>query len=191
MKTRNFIPILALVVLAFPARADSLWTDTSGSLFTDAKASKVGDLVTILVAESSSTSQNASTDFKKSLKHDNGAGVGPLLSLIPDLQVSSSQNGASSGGTSRTSQFVTKITAKITQVLPNGNLVLDGTRTMETNAESQQIKLTGTVRPEDISSDNTVLSTYLADVSISSTGKGAVGDRQQEGLISKLIKLLF
>jgi len=191
MILRRCALILAMLLIASSAIADSLWTPKSTSLCADAKARQVGDIVTILVVESTASVQKASTGFDKKLSHKNDAGIGTLLKNLPEFQVSSSQKGSASGSTSRISNFVAKITATVVKALPNGNLVLEGKRTVSTNRERQEITLTGTVRQQDIAPDNTVLSTYLADAEIKSTGKGPVGDRQKEGIISKLIKFLF
>jgi len=191
MIIRTYIALSAILLAASSATADSLWTSASNGLFADVKARQVGDTVTILIVESSISTQKASTGFDKKLEHSNDAGLGFLLKNLPEFGISSSQKGSASGATSRTSTFVAKITATVVKVLPNGNLVLEGVRSISTNSEKQDIKLTGTVRPQDITPDNTVLSTYLADAEVKSTGRGPIGDRQKEGIISRLIKFLF
>lgn len=191
MKTRGYMLIVILTALSVGAHANSLWTSASRSMAADSKARQVGDVVTVLVQESSSTNQKASTNFDKKLKHGNSAGVGPLVKLLPDISASSGQSGSASGTTSKSMSFSASITAKVVEVLPSGNLRLEGTRIVQTNSEKQEIKLVGTVRPQDIEPDNTVLSTYLADAEIKCNGKGPIGDRQKEGLLSKVIKFLF
>ncbi|MEN6372147.1 MAG: flagellar basal body L-ring protein FlgH [Armatimonadota bacterium] len=188
---KAFTIILILITIA-SASADSLWVTTSpGSMFTDMKAKQVGDLLTVLISEGSSSSVSASKDYGKSLDHSNGAGAGPLLNLLPDMSFSSKQTGSSTGKSSVSTSLVANVTAKVTKVLSNGNLEIQAQRTIITNEEKQEITLTGIVRPQDISSDNTVSSTYLSDVTIKQTGKGAIGDRQKEGVISKIVKYLF
>jgi flagellar L-ring protein precursor FlgH len=188
---RLSIYIAAIMLLAVSACANSLWTPASGGLFADLKAHQVGDVVTVLVVESSASSQKASTDYDKKFDHGNDVGVGTLLKNVPGFDFTSAQKGSASGTTSSTSNFTAKITATVTKVLPNGNLTIEATRSVATNSEKQEIKLTGVVRPQDIAPDNTVLSTYLANAQIQSTGKGPIGDRQKEGIISKLLKFLF
>lgn len=185
-----FTIILILITLT-SAFADSLWVSTSGSLFTDLKARKVGDLVTVLVSESSASTLTAGSDFDKSVEHSSDAGIGPFLKLIPEIGFSSEQSGKASGQSTMSSRLLAKVTATVTNVLPNGVLEIQAERTLITNNEKQEITLTGRVRPEDIEADNTLLSTYLADVEIKCTGKGAVADRQKEGVITKLIKFIF
>ena len=183
--------VFAALLLTTSAYANSLFPPAGANMFVDLKACKVGDVVTVLVVESSSTSQAASTSIDKKLEHANDVGVGAIIKNIPAIEFSSAQKGAANGSTSRTSSFTAKITATVTKVLPNGNLEIEATRAVSTNSERQQIRLTGTVRQQDIAPDNTVLSTYLADAKIESTGKGPIGDRQKEGLISKLLRFLF
>lgn len=191
----SYVKALAVMLILLSitsVSADSLWVMTSPcSMFTDIKAKQVGDLVTVLISEGSSSIVKASKGFDKSLEHSNTSGIGPLLKLIPDLGFSSEQAGSTSGQSSVSTSLTANVTAKVVKVLDNGNLVIEAQRTVVTNEEKQEITLTGTVRPQDIEADNTVLSTYLSDVSIKQTGKGAVGDRQKEGIISKVIKYIF
>lgn len=191
MKTIRILSVIAVFFIAISASADSLWQKNSKGMFADSKARKVGDIVTILIAESMSTSQKAASDFTKDLKHDNAAGVGPILKILPEIAVDSSQSGSAEGSRMRTSSLVAKITAQVIEVLPNGNLRIEGKSVLDIDTEKQELTITGTVRSQDISPENTVLSTYLADIQIKCSGKGAIADRQKEGLISKLIKFLF
>lgn len=191
MRNHALLIIAIGLCMIAPASADSLWVAASHSMTSDVKAHLVGDLVTIVIVETSSTSQKASTDFSKKLDHSNSAGVGPLMSILPQFGMSGSQSGSASGTTTSSTAFTARMTAKVTKVLPNGALELQGQRTIQTNADKQTITLTGLVRQEDITTDNSVLSTAIADAQIKTEGKGPVGDRQKEGLISKLLKLLF
>jgi flagellar L-ring protein precursor FlgH len=192
MYTSAKVIIAVLILLSVsPSLADSLWVPNSTSLCADSKAKQVGDLVTVIIVESTVSSQQTSTDYNKSLDHSNKQGVGPLMNLIPDLGFSSQQKGSAGGATSMTNKFITKITATVTKVLPNGNLVVTAQRSVLTSGEKQEATLTGTVRPQDVAPDNTVLSTYLADVDLKYTGKGPAGDRQKEGVVSKILKFIF
>ncbi|MDO8587051.1 MAG: flagellar basal body L-ring protein FlgH [Armatimonadota bacterium] len=185
------IAILALAAIA-PAAADSLWAQGPGyNLCADLRAKNVGDLVTVLVIEETTSTQQAATTYDKDFDHGNAAGVGSFLGLIPALNFQSAQSGSTTGQTTLTSNLATKLTATVTNVMPNGNLEISGERMMETNGEKQSMKLVATVRPRDISPDNTVASTFLADIKCSYTGKGAIGDRQKEGVISKILKFIF
>jgi len=171
--------------------AESLWTDDSKSLYTDKKAASVGDLLTIIIVESAASSQQATTDAKKSSGLSNEPGIGPFLKNLPMMSYGLSDNMKANGSTSRTSTLSAKITVKVTKIDENGNLEIEGTRFVQTNREKAEMKLTGTVRPQDVSVDNTILSTYIANARIAYQGSGPIGDRQKEGLITKLLHWIF
>ena len=84
-----------------------------------------------------------------------------------------------------------QISARVIQVLPNGNLVVRGSREITVNYEKQYIIVQGVVRPEDISPENTVLSTYIADAKIDYTGKGDLSRQQRQGWLSRLIDVIW
>ncbi len=185
---------IALVVLAglTPVAAESLYpTDNPKPMYADKKAYKVGDVVTVIIVESATSSSSASTEAKKDSKLQAGPGVGPLLEKIPLFNYSGGDQIKADGATTRTSKFVARMTAKVVKIDENGNLEIEGTKTVQTNKENEEIKLMGTVRPQDVQPDNTVVSTAMADAKITHTGTGPVGSRQKEGLISKIFKILF
>ena len=173
-------------------RAESLWlSDTSKSAYSDKRAAKVGDTVTIIIEESAVSTQQAATDTKKDTTLSNKAGVGPLLDKVPPFSYSGGDSVKAQGTTTRSMKFITKMTATITRVEPNGNLVIEGSRFVQTNKEKEEIKLKGTIRPQDVGLDNTVLSTSIADASITHVGSGPIGSRQKEGLISRIFRYCF
>ncbi|HDG98416.1 MAG TPA: flagellar basal body L-ring protein FlgH, partial [Desulfobacterales bacterium] len=96
-----------------------------------------------------------------------------------------------SGSTSRDETMTASITARVVEVLPNGNLYIRGTRQIKVNNEVQYITLSGLIRPYDISPDNTVLSSYIADAKIEYTGKGAVSDKQRPGWLMRLLDYVW
>ena len=185
------IGIAAIFVLCAPLAGESLWTNSSKSMVADRHAKAVGDILTIIVVESATSTNKASTDVSKSKDLAAKPGIGPLLQKIPELGFSGSEGSSAAGSTSRSSNLITKMTVKVTKVLPNGNLEIEGTRDVQTNKEKQQITLTGLVRQDDIMPDNTILSTYVADAKIVHAGSGPIGSRMKEGLISKIFKILF
>ena len=83
------------------------------------------------------------------------------------------------------------MTVVVRKVLPNGNLQIEGARTVHVNKDSQLVHLTGLVRPDDIAADNTILSEKIADAVIRSEGKGQIADRQRQGFFTKLLSYLF
>jgi flagellar L-ring protein precursor FlgH len=87
--------------------------------------------------------------------------------------------------------MTTKMTATVTNVLPNGNLMIQGMREVVLNDEQQIIVLTGIVRPQDVSQDNTVLSTYIANARIEYTGSGVVTERQSPGWADRILTTVW
>jgi len=198
--------LLLLCMADIPDRADplkpsnpslasptgSLWSDGSGSLYEDFKARRVGDLLTIVVIESTTASTSADTAVKKSESASTQAGVGPLLKLLwPELGAGGKTDMSVSGNTTRSGSITARITVVVMETLPNGVLRVEGRRTLKINNETQTLVFTGLVRIRDIRSDNTIPSTLVANAQVQFEGKGAIGSRQREGLITKLFKVLF
>ncbi|HEU0265643.1 MAG TPA: flagellar basal body L-ring protein FlgH, partial [Geobacterales bacterium] len=96
-----------------------------------------------------------------------------------------------SGKTTRNENLQASITARIMEVLPNGNLMIEGRRNVKVNNEDQEIVLEGTVRPRDVSANNVVNSIHIADARISYTGKGVVSDRQRPGWLMTLLEKVW
>jgi len=180
-----------MLVILGTACADSLWTAAAKPLTSDPRARQIGDIITIVVVEASSASQQAATGTSKKVQNSNAAGAGPLVKVLPSLSMSGSQSSSATGSSTNSMAFTTTLTARVTKVLPNGNLELEASRFVQTNNDKQTIKFSGTARAEDIGPDNTVPSTALADLKITSNGKGPVGNTQKDGLFSKLFKLIF
>jgi flagellar L-ring protein precursor FlgH len=168
----------------------SLWQASAGGIVEDYKARSRGDIVTIVITETASASKEATTGTSRA--SDVAAGIPNLfglessgltkymdLSKLANASVSSKFNG--SGSTTRKENLNATITARVIDVLANGNLLIEGRRNVLVNNEDQIIVLTGTVRPRDINSDNQVNSTLVADARIMYSGNGIISDRQQPG----------
>ena len=172
--------------------ADSLWPATSESLYKDKKAFKIGDVLTVNVMESASASHNANT--KASKTSSAGVSWGAQKSTgVPfqDFSISGKENMQGGGGSARSGDLTGHITVRVAEVLPNGNLVINGNRVITVNDEKQIMEITGIVRPEDVTAENTVLSTLVADAQIKYTGNGAVSEKAKVGLMSRLLSMLF
>jgi flagellar L-ring protein precursor FlgH len=189
--TFGAVAVLLAVGVGGGARADSLFKADKPSIYTDRKAAKVGDLITIIIVENSSASQQANTAVSTSNKVSAGPGAGPILHLIPGLQFSGGTDTKNTGSTSRTANLAARITAKVTEIKPNGDLVIEGSRDVKANDETQILKISGQVRPDDVAPDNTVQSTFVADAKIEYTGKGVIAEKQKPGLVTRIFKLLF
>ncbi len=170
----------------------SLWSDSARSPFADRKAARPGDILTVLIQETSSATATAATSSSKSDAAKINAGIGPILSaLIPDLQTGTSSSSQGQGSTTRSGRLQARLTVTVKEVLPNGNLLIEGTRFVQMNQETQKLVLTGIVRADDIRADNTILSENVAEASIVYDGKGTVGDRQRRGIIATILSWLF
>lgn len=184
------------------AEATSLFQSSSSmsNLFSDYKARQVGDTVTIIISERSSSNQAASSSSSKKNDVDIGeAQVGSydnnifnkvLRNVLPIGNESSSKF-SGSGSTSRSGSLVATMTAQVTEILPNGNMALEGSQKITVNGEKQEIVVKGTVRPVDINPDNTVYSTAIANAEISYKGKGTVNESQRPGILSRFFHWLF
>jgi flagellar L-ring protein precursor FlgH len=182
-----------------PAREEgSLWSSAqSNNLYSDVKARSVGDIVTINIVESSSASKNAETKTEReSGLSANWTGLFELIAkglkihktpIGVSHQIDFSNQFDGKGETTRTSSMTAYITARVVHVLPNGNLVIRGTRQIQVNNENQYISIRGMIRPEDISSTNIILSTFVAEAVIELNGYGVISDKQSPGWLARIV----
>ncbi len=184
---RKCFVFLCLVLCASSLQAKVLVP--GDSYYLDHKASGIGDLVTIIIVENSKASQQAATNTGKAGE----VGVSPsggLLNFIPIFGARGESKSDSKGSTTRGGSINARVTARVVEIEPGGALVLEGKQRIVVNKEQQEIMLRGVVRPEDISPDNTVLSTFLADAQIEYKGEGSIGGkRQSPGLITNFFGL--
>jgi flagellar L-ring protein precursor FlgH len=174
----------------------SLWQGSSGGLVEDFKARVKGDTVTVVITETASASKNATTDTVRTTALSAGipnfmgletSAIKNWMDLSNLLNANTSSKFDGSGSTTRTENLNATITARVIDVLANGNLLIEGRRNIMVNHEDQIIVLEGTVRPQDISTDNMVNSAQIADARITYSGKGIVSDRQSPGWLMNII----
>jgi flagellar L-ring protein FlgH len=199
-----------VVVASYPSTThaetkipDSLWNTNSnfGSLFISQKAHHVGDIVTIRIVESSSASNQANTTTERDSSiaistpeffgAEDNVPSGWLFNPLGNLRAGFGSDFEGDGSTNRSGDLTAFITSKITEVLPNGNLKILGIREVAVNNEKQFIHLSGIIRSRDISTDNIILSTYIADAKIEYSGKGIIDDRQKPGWLATLFNKLW
>ncbi len=184
-----------------PVRADSLWHgQTAPSMFADQKAFGVGDIVTIVVQESSTATKNNETKTSKKSSVDAALetflyspAASSLLThkgVMPAMKFDSSHSFDGGGTINNNEQIVAKIAARVVDVLPNKNLVVEGTRHTSFAGEQQDIVLRGVVRPEDIAANNTVFSYNVADATVKIINKGTVTDTQRKGWFMRLFEII-
>jgi len=160
------------------------------SLYADHKARHVGDIVTIIIAESSRASKSASTQTsKKSGSNSSLSDLFGLGNLPLKMGVDAESGYSGSGSTTRSGSMEANISASVKQMLPNGNLVLEGVRQVTVNDDVQVITVSGVVRPQDIRSDNTVLSVHVADAQIKYLGDGPTA--QRPGVLTRVLQTPF
>ena len=184
----------------------SLWCGeyaASARLFTDLKAHRPGDLLTVQIIESSTAENSAKTNTGK--KSDVSAGIPNFFGFEvearnhitkgfdPDNLINGSYEDSfkGSGTTTRSNKVTAVITAVVVEVLPGDNLVIEGHREITVNSEKHFITIRGIVRPRDISPGNVVLSTSIANLNVLYSGKGPIADKQREGWFLKVLSWLW
>lgn len=193
---------LCVVVPAPSVSAESLWSDTgaSANLFSDRKARNVGDIVTIIISENSSAKRDGNAKNSKSTNADMNVEFGIFGSITRALGISSPSAQASSknsdkfaadGSISNNNNVKARMTAEVTEVKSNGNLVILGKQSIGQNGEEQTITVSGVVRVEDVAADNTILSSSMGNAQIKIDGKGPIAKKQRQGLITQLLNVFF
>ena len=189
---RAALGLLCCVAAGQAFAADSLYReDRFQSLTSDRKGSRVGDLITVLIVETSTASSSADTRLDRSAAVNVDVGLARTVvnrHLNANLGVGSETDGR--GRTERSGQLLAQVTVSIAEVLPNGDLRLAGEQVIEINDERQQIRLEGRIRPQDLQENNTVLSSKLADTKISYRGDGVVSEKQRPGWWQRVLTVL-
>lgn len=185
-------------------QANSLWASGSRSFFKDQRASKIGDIVTIMIdisdkAEvSNQTSRTRTSD--ESANIDNLLGFEATLGqkLLPKgyspeaaIGLGSDSSTSGQGSVNRKEKVELTVAAVVTQVLPNGNLVIEGHQEVRVNFELRDLSVTGIVRPEDISFMNEIKHSQIAEARISYGGRGQLTDVQQPRYGQQIVDILF
>ena len=169
--------------------ANSLWRNGSRAFFKDQRAARVGDLLTVTVNFTDKANIANETQRSRTNKEDSGitdfAGSkllgGTASKVLPGrlLTADSTASSDGKGSVQRQENLQTNVAAVVTQVLPNGNLVVEGKQEIRVNLEIRELIVAGIVRPEDIQSDNTIDSSKIAQARISYGGRGQISDVQQ------------
>jgi flagellar L-ring protein precursor FlgH len=180
-----------------PQTAGSLWTTSRGGIFADMKGTTVGDIITVVISENASASKEAKTQTGRSstmsagitnlfgLETDIGDFIGGNPSSIVNASAGNEFDG--SGKTERKEALTATLTTQVVEILPNGNLRIEGNKTVTVNREMQIVQLTGIVRPSDVSARNLVDSQNVLNARISYVGKGVISDKQQQGWLVQVL----
>jgi flagellar L-ring protein precursor FlgH len=190
----------ALVLAAgLTASAESLWTAAGSgerAMFADRKAARTGDILTVVVQES------AATQSSQTKKTNSGANVDasveqflfpPSLSrlgthkgALPAITLGGTNDFTGGGQVNNSQSLNARAAVLVTDVLPNGNLVIEGVRRVVSAGETQHVVLHGIVRGDDVTAANTVLSSNIADARVEFISEGSLTDAQRKGWLTKL-----
>lgn len=186
-----FAPIMPEIPAEDVVTTGSLYkTGWSSGLYSDTKARRVGDIITVLLQESTQASKSAKTETKK----ESDATLSPLVGLngaAPTIGGNTLQLGMESDSefkgdakSDQSNSLSGQISVHVMRALPNGNLIIRGEKWLTLNTGQEFIRLTGIVRAEDISAENTVESTRVANARISYSGKGKLAEAQEAGWLA-------
>jgi flagellar L-ring protein precursor FlgH len=179
-----------------PVASGSLWAPGAGSLLADPIARQRGDVVTVLVRESQEASQKDETTLEQTTSAEAHLdGLDGLPSTfrkgLPGASVGSTRRFAASGDMTKNGKVTTRVTCVVSDVLPNGCLVIEGTREVNVDAETRTVRVAGIVRPQDITPANTVLSEQLAEATVTLDGRGPLARNSQRGLMGTVTDFLW
>lgn len=190
---KKYLLVFYVFGLLINLNSQDMRANSFNSLFSDNKANKIGDAVTILVVESSQASNNAETTSGRSSELGFGANASLGDNSIPEAKagIGSNNEFSGSGSTKTTGLIRTKISATIDSVLSNGNLVIKGSRKITINGEEQLVKIKGIVRSADILADNSVYSYSISEAEINFEGSGIISDAQKPGWLTRFFHWIF
>ena len=186
--------LAAALTLTCSVQADSLWkSTTSRNHLGDKKARHVGDILNVRIQETQSLSKDKKTETERSSSNDasissflygtstGGSGLGKHGGNYPAMKFSSSNKHKGIGKIQNTESLGDRFGVRVVDVLPNGNLIIEGTRRKSYSGESQTIVMRGTVRKVDIGSDNSVFSYLISDLSLRYINEGELTSSQKKG----------
>ena len=175
--------------------AATLWNQRGGELFKDARAVRAGDLITVVISINDSAVLGNSTDRSRDSSFTNSFDAAAALpsyaqkaSGSADATASSSTKGV--GNIDRSEKIQLSIAAVVTEVLPNGSLLISGSQEVRVNFELRELTVAGIVRPRDVSRDNTISYDKIAEARISYGGRGRLTEVQQPALVHQILDLL-
>ena len=181
--------VLLAACFVAPAGAQSLWDDRTNWL-ADARPCRVGDIVTVLINERTDAKDEAKMDLQKSSSSSVSDGTG-ILSFIRSLSLTTSNTGKGDGSVERKHHATGTVACLVTEVLPNGNLVIEGTRDVRTSEEVLQFQIIGVIRPQDVNSDNQINSSLIANAELAVKGRGIVSRTQKPGVVTQILQAVF
>jgi len=201
----SLLALFAAFLLAMPAaRADSLWpvNGPAGerSMFADHKAAHHGDILTVVVAENAAATNSQSKKSSRDSSINDAIGqflfsaaaskLGTHAGELPAVSLTGKASTSGGGEVANTQSLNSRAAVLVTDVLPNGNLVIEGVRVVTFSGETQYVVLHGLVRPDDIAADNTVVSSNIASARVEFIAEGSITDAQKRGWLTKIYEKL-
>jgi len=199
----GYKPVQMPMPAAQPAsyNPNSLWRNGSRAFFKDQRAHQVGDILTVQVNITDKANIANETQRSRDVKEDSGITdflgsktiVNPATAILPGriLTADATSSSDGKGSVNRSEALQTNVAAVVTQVLPNGNLVVEGKQEIRVNFEIRELIVAGIVRPEDIQSDNTIDSSKIAQARIAYGGRGQLTDVQQQRYGQQVMDVLL
>jgi flagellar L-ring protein precursor FlgH len=194
------IAALMLVALGDSLQAGSIWAKrgkTAPTMYADDVARRIGDVLTIRIEEDSKVDNKAKRDLQKdtalSSEFDGKLNIGKVLPTIPafTMEAQSGNNLKSKADFKDERSFVDQVTVLVLDILPNGNLVVTGTRDRNIAGDIQTIEVSGIVRPSDIAYDNTVKSQQVANFRIVTRNSGISAPYTKPGWLTRIANLIW
>jgi flagellar L-ring protein precursor FlgH len=197
---------LAIIITPGIGRADSIYKSTAKqppSLYSSTSSEyRPGDIITIMIVESFNASSSASTDTNKETELDAGLEgfedifglshiFGQPLDVNPSFGVDVENEFEGRGSSKRSSKITGTVTGQITEILSNGNLRIEASQRTVINGEKNSVILTGTIRPQDISSRNSILSTQVSNAEIRYEGVGPLSTVQKRGIVTEFLEFIW
>lgn len=192
--------LLILVAMACVAGAQTEAKANAGSIYggqvrnpyLDRVAREKGDILMVVIDEQSNSTFAANTKTSNTSSNStNSSMLNAINFLFGPFSNSSDSSKVGQGQTDQLGKMSARMSVMVKDVLPNGYLIVEGTRSLVTNKDTQTFVLSGIVRPADIASDNSVESSKIGDAHIEMQGKGQIADRQRKGLLTQILDWIF
>ncbi|MFI5359258.1 MAG: flagellar basal body L-ring protein FlgH [Halanaerobiales bacterium] len=186
------LTILAILFLSvFASASNSLWSDNFVDIYREKEREfEIGDIITVIIEENTAAVSSANTSVSQGSSVNAGAGFG-IFDFLRSFGFSYADDDDAQGQTQRAGSINADITTLVVDILENGNLQIEGTKKIKVNGEEQIIKLSGIVRREDITKENTVPSWKIANASIELEGKGFITEKQRPNLFQRILNWIF